>query len=158
MIWALLAAFLRKRAPWVQAVMVGVCTGLFVAAGTLGVARAVSVGSGTFLVLAIALVVGAAFYGARRAHQPGRARARPPGPGAHVAYVALWVGFCAAAIRALVVAGGPRVAVFAIVPLVLLAEPALAGARALSGGRPMRSTEHPAAGKERPASPRSGAG
>jgi hypothetical protein len=32
MIWALLAAFLRNRPPWLQAVMFGTCTGLVVAA------------------------------------------------------------------------------------------------------------------------------
>ena len=30
MLWALLAAFLRRRPPWLQAAMVGLCTGIFV--------------------------------------------------------------------------------------------------------------------------------
>jgi hypothetical protein len=33
MLWALLAAYLTKRPPWVQSCVVGSCTGLFVAAG-----------------------------------------------------------------------------------------------------------------------------
>jgi hypothetical protein len=31
MIWALLAAYLTKRPPWVQALVFGLCVGLFVA-------------------------------------------------------------------------------------------------------------------------------
>src|SRR3954465_2723903 len=34
MIWARLAAYLTKRPPWAQAVVLGLCVGLLVAAGT----------------------------------------------------------------------------------------------------------------------------
>jgi hypothetical protein len=155
MIWALLAAFLRNRALWVQAVMVGACTGLFVAAGSLGGSRAVSPGSGTFVVLVIALVAGGAYYGAQRRQPRGRGQAQPRGPRVDVAFIAVWIALVVTAIRTLVVGGGPRVAVFAIVPLVLLAEPALAGVRALSGRNAASSREHSAAAVTDPASPRS---
>jgi cytochrome bd-type quinol oxidase subunit 2 len=135
MVWALLAAFLRNRPPWAQAVMFGMCTGLFVAASALGVQRIVHIGSATILVLVVAAFTGGAFYFALRAHLRSRSTARDRAVWVHIAYAAVWLFALSAAVRALLGAGGLRVAVLAIVPIVLLAPPALFGLRALSGRR-----------------------
>jgi hypothetical protein len=140
MFWALLAAFLRNRPPWVQAAMFGICMGLFVAAGAMGVERISRIGPATVLVLVVASFAGGAFYVALRAHLRSRAVARQPAAWVHVTYVAVWLSLVSAAIRALLGAGGVRVAVFAIVPLVLWAPPALVGLRTLfrRGVEPVR--------------------
>jgi 4-hydroxybenzoate polyprenyltransferase len=62
MIWALLAAFLTKRPAWVQAVVVGLCTGLFVAAGAHANQRDPLISSVVLLVLAVAVVAGVGFH------------------------------------------------------------------------------------------------
>jgi hypothetical protein len=62
MIWALLAAFLTKRPAWVQAVVVGLCTGLFVAAGAYANQRDPLISSVVLLVLAVAVVAGVGFH------------------------------------------------------------------------------------------------
>ena len=144
MIWALLAAFLRHRPPWVQAAMFGMCTGLFVAAGTWGVHRIGHVGSSTLLVLVVAMFTGAAFHVALLAHVRSRSRPRERAVRVHLTYAAVWLLLVSAAVRALLGAGGYRVAVFAIVPIVLLAPPALVGLRALTGRRvePDTSSSH----------------
>jgi peptidoglycan/LPS O-acetylase OafA/YrhL len=135
MVWALLAAFLRNRPPWAQAVMFGMCTGLFVAASAMGVQRIARMGSATPVVLVVAAFAGGAFYVALRSHLRSRSAARERGAWVHVAYAAVWLFSVCAAVRALLGAGGLRVAVLAIVPIVLLAPPALVGLRALSGRR-----------------------
>jgi hypothetical protein len=135
MLWALLAAFLRSRPVGVQAAMFGLCTGLFVVAGTVGAGRLAQPGSATLLVLVVAVFAGGAFAVASVAQPLSGSRARGRVGGLQVAYAAGWVILLVAAVRALLGAGGYRVAVFAIVPLVLLAPPALVGLRALTGGR-----------------------
>jgi hypothetical protein len=91
MVWALLAAFLRNRPPWAQAVMFGMCTGLFVAASAVGVQRIAHIGSATILVLVVAAFTGGAFYFALRAHLRSRSTARESGVWVHVVYAAVWL-------------------------------------------------------------------
>jgi hypothetical protein len=136
-IWALLAAFLRKRPPGVQAVMFGSCTGLFVAAGLLGVQRIVEPGSSTLLVLVVAVPAGTAFYGLLLAYRR-RGTAPEAAIRVHAAYAVVWLLLLSAAVRELLRANGYRVAVLAIVPIVLMAPPALVGLRLLLGGRTRR--------------------
>jgi hypothetical protein len=133
MIWALLAAFLRNRPPWAQAAMLGLCTGLFVAAATVGVQRITDLGWSTLLVLVVGVSAGGPFYIVLLAHVRSRSTARERAIPIHVAHAAVWLVLVGMAVRALLVAGGPRVAVFAIVPIVLLAPPALVGLRVLTG-------------------------
>jgi uncharacterized membrane protein YfcA len=135
MIWALLAAFLRNRPPWVQAAMFGMCTGLFVAAGTSGVQRIADIDPSRLLVLVVAAFTASTFYVAMRAHLSNRSRGQERAGRVHGTCAAVWLLLLVAALRALLGAGGYRVAVFAIVPIVLLAPPALVGLRALTTRR-----------------------
>jgi hypothetical protein len=133
MVWALLAAFLHQRSPRVQAAVFGACTGLFVDAQADVVAGSLPLAA--LLVLAVAVPAGSAFFVALRA----RLRIVTAHPDirsvAPASFAAAWLVFVAAAARALV-AEGPQVAVLAIVPIVLLAPPVLAGLPALPGRRP----------------------
>jgi hypothetical protein len=139
MIWALLAAFLTKRPPWVQAVVVGLCTGLFVTAGAKANERDPLISSVVLLVVAVGVVAGVAFYLALRAQlRHGWAAGSPPPRWVNLLYAAVWVLSLIAAIRALFGDGGLKVAVLAIVPIVLLAPPALVGIRALLGRSPVQ--------------------
>lgn len=62
----------------------------------------------------------------------GQSAGTDPPAWVHVAYAGAWLLAIAAAVLALVGAGGLKVAVLAIVPIVLLAPPALVGIRALA--------------------------
>ena len=62
MIWALLAAYLTKRPPWIQAVVFGLCVGLFVAAAAHANDREPVLSTVVIQVLALAAVVGGPFY------------------------------------------------------------------------------------------------
>jgi hypothetical protein len=130
MIWALLGAYLTKRPPWLQAVVFGLSVGLFVAAGLQANTRDPRVSSVLLQVLVVAVTTGGGFYLPLRAEvrrQPGNS----PPTWVHVAYAGAWLLAIAAAVRALLGAGGLKVAVLAIVPIILLAPPAFAGIRAL---------------------------
>ena len=133
MIWALPAAYLTKRPAWLQALVFGLCAGLFVTAAVESNNGHPGIGEVISLVLGIAVVVGGAFCLGLRA----QVRRRPHGEGApawvHVAYVLAWLLAIVAALLALFGDGGFPVAVLAIVPIVLLAPPALVGIRALLG-------------------------
>jgi hypothetical protein len=131
MLWALLAAFLRNRPLWMQAAMFGFCVGLFVAASVVGVQRVAQLGPATALLLVVATLTGGAFYAALAAHLRCRSDARRPAVWVDVTYVLVWLTVLSAAVGTLLAAGGVRVAVFAIVPLVLLAPPAVLGLRGL---------------------------
>jgi hypothetical protein len=147
MIWALLAAFLTKRPAWVQAVVVGLCTGLFVAAGAHANQRDPLISSVVLSVLAVAVVAGASFHLALRARlRHGWAAGSVPPTWVNLVYAAVWLLSLIAAISALFGAGGLKVAVLAIVPIVLLAPPALVGIRALLGQSPARDGDAPRAG------------
>ena len=51
MLWALLAAFLRRRPPWLQAGTVGLCTGIFIVANVNAGQRDLRLGLAAALVL-----------------------------------------------------------------------------------------------------------
>ena len=130
MIWALLGAYLTKRQPWLQAAVFGMCVGLFVAAGLQANTRDPRVSSVLLQVLIVAVTTGGVFYLALRARVRRQPGSSPPA-WVHGAYAGAWLLAIVAAVRALLGAGGLKVAVLAIVPIILLAPPALAGIRAL---------------------------
>jgi hypothetical protein len=133
MLTALLAAYITKAPAWVQGAVFGLCVGLFVAAGANADTRDPLIGSVVLLVLTVAVVTGGAFYLALRARLRRRALDDDPPAWVHLAYVGAWLLSVAAAARALFGAGGLAVAVLAVVPIVLLVQPALAGIHALRG-------------------------
>ncbi|HET6394587.1 MAG TPA: hypothetical protein VFG13_17310 [Blastococcus sp.] len=131
MLWALLAAFLRRRPPWLQAAMVGLCSGIFVVANVNAGQRDLRPGAAAAFVLAVAVPLGWAFSRALRAERHRSASGRPATPRGHAAYAAVWLVAVTAVVGTLLGDGGVRVAVIAIVPIVLLAPPAVLGIRAL---------------------------
>ncbi len=148
MIWALLAAYLTKRPAWVQALVFGLCAGLFIAAAAKANERNPLISSVALLVLVAGAATGTTFYLALRAqHRHGWRTGTAPPVWVDLLYAAVWVLSLLAAVRALFGEGGLKVAALAIVPIVLLAPPAIAGIRALLG-RP----QTPKAGKP-PAAP-----
>jgi hypothetical protein len=131
MLWALLAAFLSRRPPWLQAGMVGLCTGIFVVANVNAGQRDLPLAAAAALVLAAAVPIGWAFSRALHAGLQSRVAGRPATSRVHAAYAAVWLIAVTAAVGTAVGDGGVRVAVIAIVPIVLLAPPALSGIRHL---------------------------
>lgn len=137
MIWALLAAYLTKRSPWVQAMVFGLCVGLFIATAAEANEREPLIGTVVLLVLTAGVVSGGAFYLALRAQRTrGWTAGTTPPTWVAVAYGGVWVLSLLAAIRALFGAGGLKVAVLAIVPIVRLAPPAIVGIQTLLGHPP----------------------
>src|SRR5918997_416986 len=126
MIWALLAAYLTKRPPWIQAVVFGLCVGLFVSAAAHAKTREPLLSTVVIQVLTVAAIVGGFFYLGLRRRQPQRGDIPT---WVHALYAVAWVLALVAAVLALFGAGGFKVAVLAIVPIVLLAPPALLGIR-----------------------------
>jgi hypothetical protein len=132
MIWALLAAYLTKRPAWVQALVVGLCAGLFIATAAAANERNPLIDSVVLLVLMAGAVAGTAFYLALRAQQRhGWTTGTAPPLWVGLIYAAVWVLSLLAAMRALFGEGGLKVAALAIVPIVLLAPLAVAGIRGL---------------------------
>src|SRR5687768_5732355 len=130
MIWALMAAYLTKRPRWVQAAVFGLCVGLFVASAAEANTREPVLSTVVIQVLAVATVVGGLFYQGLR---QGRHRPEDIPIWVHATYVLAWLCALVAAVLALFGAGGFAVAVLAIVPIVLLAPPAILGIRVLLG-------------------------
>src|SRR5690349_19208948 len=111
-----MAAYLTKRPPWIQAAVVGLCVGLFFAAAAQANTRHPLLSRMVIQVIAVGAVGGLLFYlGLRQQHRPG---AIPIWVDA--VYAVAWVGALVAAVLALFGAGGFKVAVLAIVPIVLL--------------------------------------
>jgi hypothetical protein len=136
MVWALLAAFLTKRPPWLQAVVVGLCVGLFVAASAEANQRSPLIASVVLLVLAPGAAAGVLFFlGLRVQRRHGSTPSSSP-RWVGIVYVTVWVVSIVAAIRALFGDGGFKVAVLAIVPIVLLAPAAIVAIRTISGHPP----------------------
>jgi hypothetical protein len=130
MLWAMLAAFLTRKPPLVQAVVVGACTGLFVAAAAQANERNPTIGRTAVLVLVWGGVAGALFYAGLIYQRRHGWVPSEPGPGwLYGVYTVVWLLGILAAIAALVGAGGFKVAALTIVPLVLLAPTALQGIR-----------------------------
>jgi hypothetical protein len=137
MMWALLAKFLTSKPPLVQAVVVGLCCGLFVSAAAEGNEREPRVSGTVPLVLVWGVVLGGLFYAglAYRARH-GWVPENPAPRWLYLVYAAVWVFGLVAALLALFGEGGVKVAVLAIVPLVLLAPTAAAGVRLALGRAP----------------------
>ena len=145
MLFVLLAAFLTKRPPWVQASVVGLCTGLFVAASAKANERTPLISSVVLLVLVVGFVVGVLFYlGLQAERRHGwRTNTAPPG-WVNAVYAAAWFLSLLAAVRALLGAGGFKLAALAIVPIILLMPPALVGIRTMLGRQPTtRASDSP---------------
>jgi len=136
MVWALLARFLTSKPPLAQSIVVGLCCGLFAAAAAEANNRDPQIGSTGWLVLTWGVVLGGSFF-AGLAYQRSRGwDLESPAPGwLYALYGAVWVLGLISALLALVGEGGFKVAVLAVVPLVLLAPTALAGARLALGRR-----------------------
>ena len=130
MVWAMLAAFLTHKTPRVQAVVVGACTGLFVAAAAQAKERNPTIETTALLVLVWGCVAGALFYAGlvyqrRHGWEPSQ-----PGPRwLYRVYTVIWLLGILAALAALFGDGGFKVAALTIVPLVLLAPTAMQGIR-----------------------------
>lgn len=77
MVWALLAAYLTKRPPWVQAGVLGLCTGLFVTAGVEADTRDPRITSVILWVLTVAIITGGLFFPQLRESGRGRHRGDP---------------------------------------------------------------------------------
>jgi hypothetical protein len=129
-IWALLGAYLTRKPPLVQAVVLGLCTGLFVSASAKANDRDPVLGRVVVLVLVVAVVSGVAFYvGLTSQRRHGWDPERPAPAWLYSIYAIVWVLALIATISSLVGAGGFKVAVLAIVPLVLIAPTAFLGVR-----------------------------
>jgi hypothetical protein len=125
--FALLARFLLGAPPGVQAAVLGLSTGFFISALADANNRAPVLGVVVVHVVVVSLVAGAFFYAGsaadrRRAHAGSEA-----GPFVHAAYAVVWLVGLVAAVAALLGDGGVKVAVLAIIPLVLVAGPAFKG-------------------------------
>ena len=131
MVWALLARFLTSKPPLVQAVVVGLCSGLFVAAAAQADERDMQIGSTVGLVLAWGTALGALFLAGLTYQRRNGWNTDSPAPGwLSAVYALVWLGGLGAGLLALFEDGGPKVAALTIVPLVLLAPTAMHGIRA----------------------------
>jgi heme/copper-type cytochrome/quinol oxidase subunit 2 len=134
MLFALLAKVLLKRPPWVQAVVLGLCTGLFVSAAAEANDRDPAISTTLWLVLVWGAVAGALFYAGFVYQQRRGGAPVTTAPGWwYAVYVVVWVFGLLAALLALLGEGGFKVAALAIVPLVLLAPTAVQGIRLALG-------------------------
>lgn len=130
MVWALLAKFLTSKPPLVQAVVVGLCCGLFVAAAADANDRDPQISSTAWLVLLWATALGALFFaGLTYQRRHGWSTDRPAPAWLTGVYALVWLVGLAAALLALFGEGGVKVAALTIVPLVLLAPTAMQGIR-----------------------------
>jgi hypothetical protein len=130
MIWALLAAYLTRRPPLVQSLVLGLCTGLFLDAIAKANDGDVAPSQVVPVVLGAAVISGAAFYAGLTYQRRNGWTHTHPAPGwLYSVYTIVWVLGLVAAIGSLLGAGGLKVAVLAIVPLVLLAPTAILGIR-----------------------------
>jgi len=110
--------------------VVGLSSGLFVAAAAEANERDPKISSTTWLVLVTAIVVGVLFYAGFSVLQRNHATAAQEVPAwLYGVYAVVWILGLIAALLALFGDGGFKVAVLAIVPLVLLAPTALQGIR-----------------------------
>lgn len=80
MIWALLASYLSRRSPWVQAVVLGLCVGLFVATAAEANDRTPVINTILIQVLVAGALAGGFFYAGMAAQQRGGWSRDSPGP------------------------------------------------------------------------------
>ena len=138
MVWAMLAAYLTRKPPLVQSLVVGACCGLFVTANAQANERSPRITSTVLLVVVVGLITGGLFFlGLRAQHIATTTESESP-RWVTIVYVAVWLLSLIAALRALFGAGGFKVAVIAVVPIVLLAPTALAGVQTLRRTRHLR--------------------
>jgi hypothetical protein len=131
MVWVLLAKFLTSKPPLVQAVVVGMCSGLFVAAAAQANERDVQISYTAGLVMLWGTAFGALFLAGLMYQRRNGWNTQSPAPGwLYAVYALVWLVGLVAALLALSGEGGAKVAALAIVPLVLLAPPAMQGFRA----------------------------
>jgi hypothetical protein len=136
MFWALLAKVLLRQPAWVQAVTLGLCTGMFITATADANQRDPSLDSTAVMVLSWGTAA-AGFYMGFRVQNRHEALADHTAPRwLYALYAVIWLLGIAAAVIALVGEGGVKVAVLAIVPLVLLAPTALYGLRQVTHRMP----------------------
>ena len=130
MLAALLATYITKAPAWIQGGVFGLCVGLFVAALAEAETRNAVISSVILLVPTVGVIAGGILLGLqaqlRRLTDGGDAPAW-----VHASYCGTWLLSVAAAVRALFGEGGFKIAALAIIPIVLLAQPALVGIRAL---------------------------
>ena len=127
MLFALLAKFLLAKPASVQAIVLGLCTGLFVAAAAEADQRDPVIRSTVLLVIGWGAAAAALFY-LGSVVQRRRDGSDPRVPRwLYAVYGAVWIFGLVAALLALFGDGGFRVAALAVVPLVLLAPAALHG-------------------------------
>lgn len=130
MFFALLAKVLLKQPPWVQSVVLGLCTGLFVTALAEANERDPAISTTVRLVLTWGAAAAVLFYaGFVFQRRRGRAAEHSAPNWLYALYAVVWVFGLVAALFALFGDGGFKVAALAIVPLVLLAPTALYGLR-----------------------------
>jgi hypothetical protein len=131
-LWALLAKVLLRQPPATQALALGLSSGLFVAAAAEANQRDPSIESTALLVLVAGTIAGALYYaGLMRQRKAGWEPGRSDPRWLYALYAVVWAVGLLAALLALFGEGGLKVAVLAIVPLVLLAPTALNGARSI---------------------------
>lgn len=135
MLWAAIATYLWSKPVWVQAVFVGLCSGLFVAA-LAGDWVEGGLGAVGLLFAGCSLVSGGLFYIARNAVPRPSASPETEASSqpiwALVLFPLLWLVGIAAFVRTLLEQGF-AVAILLILPLMLVGPVALDGARALVG-------------------------
>jgi hypothetical protein len=131
MLAALLATYITKAPAWIQGSVFGLCVGLFVAAGARADTRNAVISSVILLVLTVGVVAGGMFFLGLRAGLRRRTDGGDAPAWVHASYCGTWLLSVAAAVRALFGEGGFKIAALAIIPIVLLAQPALVGIRAL---------------------------
>jgi hypothetical protein len=130
MLWALLAKFLVSQPAWVQATVLGICTGLFATATAEANERDPAIDATVLMVLVWGAVAAALYYlGFKVLSRRGAGAEHAAPPWIYALYSVVWLSGLAAASLALVGEGGFRVAVLAVVPLVLLAPTAIYGIR-----------------------------
>lgn len=125
----------------VQAVVLGLCVGLFVATAAEANDRTPVINTVLMQVLVAGALAGGFFYAGLTAQQRGGwSRDSPGPPWLYAVYTSVWVAALVAALVALFGAGGFKVAALAIVPLVLLAPSAAQGFRLMVHRRAGDST------------------
>src|SRR5262249_45290436 len=117
---------------FLQSLVVGLCCGLFVAAATDANDRSPRIAPTLLLIVVVGLVIGGLFFlGLRAQHVAASSGSEPP-RWVTIVYLVIWLLSLISAVRALFGEGGFKVAVLAIVPIVLLGPTALAGLQTLA--------------------------
>lgn len=130
MIWALLAKFLLSKPAWVQAVVLGLCTGLFATAAAEANERDPALDNTVVMVLVWGVAAAVIYYiGFTVQTRRGELSEHTAPAWLYVLYAVVWLLGLTAAAVALFGEGGFKVAILAVVPLVLLAPTAIHGIR-----------------------------